>query len=205
MDKIAFDPVVDEIVTYGKMTIVSVEDDGVEDVKRLLTTRLNRMAGAAGNSDFILWHAWRVYAQFNLTASFEKNVYEPASAARILRSARGRAGPRPAGVLRRQQQDPILALLPACLTTASCVVGTRRVVRARREGHRTTRRACALRAAVPSRTEPAARWPTSAAPAPNRAASSSRSGGRAPVLVLGSLCPPVAPTLSRAHSAIRLC
>jgi hypothetical protein len=67
-----FDPVIDEIVSYAKMTILDIEKDSVEDVARLLTTRLNRIGQSKNQSDHILEHAWKQYAAFSRTADEER-------------------------------------------------------------------------------------------------------------------------------------
>jgi hypothetical protein len=66
-----FDPVVDEIVSYGKMTVLSLQNDSVEDVARLLAARLNRSERMLGERDAILEHAWQLYGTFHASAREE--------------------------------------------------------------------------------------------------------------------------------------
>eukprot|EP00937_MAST-01D_sp_MAST-1D-sp2_P000248 g248.t1 len=68
-----FDPVVDEIVTYGRMTILDIAAPrGDEDIAKLLFSRLNRSGDQSPESSFMLQHAWKQYASFRVGGSDER-------------------------------------------------------------------------------------------------------------------------------------
>ena len=67
-----YDPVVHEIVTYGRMTILDIfSPNGTDDLTKLLSNRLNRGSKDAGG-DFVLEHAWCQFATFRATAKDER-------------------------------------------------------------------------------------------------------------------------------------
>ena len=69
----AYDPVVHEIVTYGRMTILDIfSPNGTDDLTKLLSNRLNRGSKDSGGDAFILEHAWCQYAMFRATAKQER-------------------------------------------------------------------------------------------------------------------------------------
>ena len=68
-----YDPVIDEVVSYGKLTILDMSAQGAsEDMERLLAAKLTRVAHSVDRSDAILGHAWSQYARFKATEREER-------------------------------------------------------------------------------------------------------------------------------------
>ena len=64
------DSTIDEILSFGKIYVIDLRVDNVEDVTSLCFSRMDCGSQGGAFNDPVLFDAWRSYAQFKMTARY---------------------------------------------------------------------------------------------------------------------------------------